>query len=71
MVVAKVKLASVLLISGIGFGFCHAHGILRIPHPRLMFDLMIFLTMIYLFVWTIRKRWKEKSIDRSVSRSDW
>ena len=55
MVVAKVKLASVLLISGIVFGFCHAHGIIRIPQPRLMFDLMTLLTMIYLSIWTIRK----------------
>lgn len=63
--VAKVKLALVLLISGIVFGFCYAHGILRILQPGLMFDLMTLLTMIYLFVWTIRKRREQKSIDRS------
>ena len=61
--VAKVKLALVLFISGIGFGFCHAHGILTMPQPSLVFDLMTFLTMIFLFIWTIRKRREEKSID--------
>ena len=56
--VSKVKLGLALFISGMVFGFSLAHGIL--PQPRLMFDLMFLLTMIYLLVSTIRRPMEKK-----------
>ena len=61
MVTAKVKLALVLLMSGIVFGFCQGYGILKIPQPKLMFELMTLLMYIYLFIWAIRKRMEKKT----------
>lgn len=54
--IAKVKLALVLLMSGIVFGFCQGYGILKIPQPKFVFDLIVLLTFIYLLIWKIRKR---------------
>ncbi len=56
MAVNKAKLAVALLILGLVIGICHGYGILRIPQPRLVFDLMTLLTFMYLCIWTIRKR---------------
>lgn len=56
MIVDKTKLAVALMILGLSLGTCIGAGVLRIPQPRLMFDLMSLLTMIYIFIWTIRKR---------------
>lgn len=54
------KLGLVLFISGMVFGICLVHGILRVSDPRLLFDLMFLLTMIYLLVSNIRKRMEKK-----------
>ena len=54
------KLGLVLLISGMVFGICLVHGILRVPDPKLLFDLMFLLTMIYLLVSNIRTRMEKK-----------
>ena len=56
----RTLLALVLLISGIVFGFFQGYGILKIPQPRLMFELMILLMFTYLCISTIRKRIEKK-----------
>lgn len=57
MVLNKTKLAVLILglVAG-AIGVCIGYGIIRIPQPKLVFDLMFLLTMIYIFIWTIRKR---------------
>jgi len=52
----KTKLAVALLTLGLVIGTCLGYGILRIPQPRLVFDLMMLLTFISMLIWTIRKR---------------
>jgi len=60
MVSGKVKLALVLLGFGFGIGMVVGYGIIRIPQPRLMFELMTLLMFIYLAIWGIRKRMEKK-----------
>ena len=52
----KTKLAVALLTLGLVIGTCFGYGILRIPQPRLVFDLMMLMTFISMLIWTIRKR---------------
>ena len=56
MVVDKTKLAVALLILGLVIGTCIGAGVLRISQPRFMFDLMILSTLVWMLIWTIRKR---------------
>ena len=59
MAVTKNKLAVALLVLGLIIGVCTGCGILRIIQPRLMFDLMMLLTAVWMLIWTIwtiRKR---------------
>ena len=56
MVVDKTKLAVALLILGLSIGTCIGYGVLRIPQPRLAFDLMMLLTFVWMLIWTIKKR---------------
>ena len=55
------KKAFLLLISGLVIGvwqgYCTAIGSnLVIPQPKLMFDLMMLSTFVWMLIWTIRKR---------------
>ena len=52
----KTKLAVALLTLGLVIGTCLGYGILKIPQPRLVFDLMMLMTFISMLIWTIRKR---------------
>jgi len=52
----KTKLAVALLILGLAIGTCIGCGVLSIPQPKLVFDLMMLLTFISMLIWTIRKR---------------
>jgi len=53
MISNKTKLAAVLLVLlGLVFGFCGV--VLRLP--RLIFDLIMLLTMILMLLWTVGKR---------------
>ena len=54
MIVDKTRLAVALLILGLAIGTCIGYGV--IPHPRLMFDLMMLSTFVWMLIWTIRKR---------------
>ena len=54
--ISEAKLAVALLILGLVIGTCIGCGILRIPQPRLAFDLMLLLTFISMLIWAIRKR---------------
>jgi len=58
MVSDKVKLALVLLGTGMVVGFCAGYGIFRVPQP--LFELIILLMFIYLAIWGIRKRMGKK-----------
>ena len=51
----KTKLAVALLILGLAIGTCIGCGVLSIPQPKLVFDLMMLLTFISMLIWTIRK----------------
>ena len=52
----KTKLAVALLILGLAIGTCIGYGVLSIPQPRFVFDLMMLLTFIWMLIWTIRKK---------------
>ena len=56
VILDRAKLAVALLILGLVIGTCIGYGVLRIPQPRLMFDLMMLLTFISMLIWTIKKR---------------
>lgn len=56
MAMNNAKLAVALLILGLVIGVFYGCGILRMPQPRLAFDLMMLLTFISMLIWTIRKR---------------
>ena len=64
MAVNKAKLAVALLILGLVIGVFHGYGVLRIPQPRLVFDLMTLLTFMYLCIWTIRKHHADEKDQR-------
>jgi len=53
--------AFLLLILGLVVGVWQGYGTaigsnLVIPQPKLMFDLMMLLTFVWMLIWTIRKR---------------
>ena len=56
MIFDKTKLKVALIILGLVIGTCIGTGVLRIPQPKLAFDLMFLLTSIWMLIWTIRKR---------------
>ena len=63
----KNKLAVALLVLGLIIGVCTGCGILRIIQPRLMFDLMMLLTAVWMLIWTIwtiRKRHADEKDQR-------
>ena len=64
MAVNKAKLAVALLILGLVIGVFHGCGVLRIPQPKLAFDLMMLLTFISTLIWTIRKRYADEKDQR-------
>ncbi len=57
-------MAVALLILGLVIGVFQGYGVLRIPQPRLVFDLMTLLTFMYLCIWTIRKRYADEKDQR-------
>ena len=69
MAVDRAKLAVALLILGLVIGTCIGCGILRIPQPKLAFDLMMLLTFISTLIWTIRKRYADEKEQRRRWRS--
>lgn len=58
MVVNKTKLAGALLILGLVVGTCVGYGVLNTTQSqgKFAFDLMFLLTMVWMLIWTIRKR---------------
>ena len=54
--VSEAKLVVALSILGLVFGTCVGAGVLRIPQPKIMFDLMMLSTFVWMLIWTIRKR---------------
>jgi ribose/xylose/arabinose/galactoside ABC-type transport system permease subunit len=63
--VVKTKLAMALLGLGLSVGTCIGYGVLRIPQPRLMFDLMMLLTFVGMLIWTIKKRHVNEKAQRA------
>ena len=56
VILDKTKLSVALLVLGLIIGTCIGCGVLRIPQPKLVFDLMMLLTFISMLIWTIGKR---------------
>jgi len=53
--VSEAKLAVALSILGLVIGTCVGAGVLEIPQPKFMFDLMMLSTFVWVLIWTIRK----------------
>jgi hypothetical protein len=54
--VSEAELAVALSILGLVIGTCIGAGVLDMPKPKLMFDLMMLSTFVWMLIWTIRKR---------------
>jgi len=57
---ARVK-AVLLLITGLAIGAYYSYGIATgsrpaYPQPRLIFDIMILLTFVWMLIWTLARR---------------
>ena len=64
VILDKTKLSVALLVLGLVIGVLCGCGILRIPQPKLAFDLLMLLTFVSMLIWTIRKRHADEKVQR-------